>query len=296
MRSIVFLAICLVAAQAAALDKAVVEEEVSRAPAPFKALAVNNAVGGNLPGLSAAACPLVMKTNTQITPFPIRSDAVCDSFGLGQANNLYACAAFGQMGSILGKPDLRCAPDAIPLHPDTDTAGKADPSTKGIGAWGHLTCEEGEPEGQPPTKTPTCTLLMHRDGIAAVTAYMCHPTDVRSFSLAGCALRAAYPLSACLCALASFPSLTRFFSRLQVSPSPSLCRTGARVVFCLSSFPTRCCRLRVPPTHGCTATFRASTCTPHALSRATTHPGRCLRAGTCKSEYDGAMQCSSCNQ
>lgn len=97
--------------------------ELSRAPAPVKALAVNNAVGGSLPSLTAAACPLVMKTNTQITPFPIRTDDVCGSFGLGLPNNLYACAAFGQLGSILGNPDLRCAPDAIPQHPDTDTAG-----------------------------------------------------------------------------------------------------------------------------------------------------------------------------
>jgi hypothetical protein len=124
------LLLSLIATQAFAVDKSVVEEELSRAPAPFKVLAVNNAVKGNLPGLTAAACPLVMKTNTQITPFPIRSDAVCDSFGLGQPNNLYACAAFGQMGSILGKPDLRCAPDAIPSHPDTDTAGNGGPSTE----------------------------------------------------------------------------------------------------------------------------------------------------------------------
>ena len=70
------LLLSLVATQAFAVDKSVVEEELSRAPAPFKMLAVNDAVKGNLPGLTAAACPLVMKTNTQITPFPIRSDAV----------------------------------------------------------------------------------------------------------------------------------------------------------------------------------------------------------------------------
>lgn len=116
------LVLALVAAQgSAALES--VAAELSRAPVPLEALAVNNAVGGSLPSLSAAACPLVFKTNTQITPFPIRTDDVCRSFGLDLPNNLYACAAFGQMGSILGNPDLRCAPDAIPQHPDTDTAG-----------------------------------------------------------------------------------------------------------------------------------------------------------------------------
>jgi hypothetical protein len=130
------LLLSLAATQAFAVDKSVVEEELSRAPAPFKVLAVNNAVKGNLPGLTAAACPLVMKTNTQITPFPLRTDAVCDSFGLGQANNVYACAAFGQMGSLLGKPDMRCAPDAIPPHPNTDTAGKSGHSAEGAGGGG----------------------------------------------------------------------------------------------------------------------------------------------------------------
>lgn len=79
--------------------------------------------GSNL-NLASALCPVASIGNVQLTPFPIKTDDVCGSFGLNVANNAYACVAFGQMGSLLGNPPLRCAPDAIPVHPDTDPQGE----------------------------------------------------------------------------------------------------------------------------------------------------------------------------
>jgi hypothetical protein len=64
----------------------------------------------------------------QIPPFPIKADDVCGSFGLGAANNAYACLTLGQLAPILGNPPLRCAPDAIPPHPNTDPSGKCGPT------------------------------------------------------------------------------------------------------------------------------------------------------------------------
>ena len=77
-------------------------------------------------GLANALCPLANLANVQVTPFPIKMDDVCGSFKLNVANNAVACAAFGQMGSIMGNPPLRCAPDAVPVHPDKDPQGEQD--------------------------------------------------------------------------------------------------------------------------------------------------------------------------
>lgn len=74
--------------------------------------------------LASALCPVASVAQVQVSPFPIRTNDVCGSFGLNVANNAYACVAFGQMGSLLGNPPLRCAPDAVPVHPDTDPQGE----------------------------------------------------------------------------------------------------------------------------------------------------------------------------
>lgn len=79
---------------------------------------------GSNANLASALCPVASIGNVQLTPFPMRTDDVCGSFGLNVANNAYACVAFGQMGSLLGNPPLRCAPDAVPVHPDTDPQGE----------------------------------------------------------------------------------------------------------------------------------------------------------------------------
>lgn len=75
------------------------------------------------PNLASALCPATTAAHVQLTPFPIRTDDVCGSFGLNIADNAYACLAFGQMGSLLGNPPLRCAPEAVPVHPATDPQG-----------------------------------------------------------------------------------------------------------------------------------------------------------------------------
>jgi hypothetical protein len=80
--------------------------------------------GSFVPTIVDALCPLTGPTNVQISPFPIKSEDVCGSFGLNAANNAYACLALGQILPILGNPPLRCAPDAIPAHPNTDPNGR----------------------------------------------------------------------------------------------------------------------------------------------------------------------------
>jgi hypothetical protein len=80
--------------------------------------------GSSKPSLASALCPVTTAADIQLTPFPIKTDDVCGSFGLNIGSNAVACLAFGQMGAILANPPLRCAPDAVPVHPATDPKGK----------------------------------------------------------------------------------------------------------------------------------------------------------------------------
>lgn len=97
--------------------------------------------GSSKPSLASALCPVTTAADIQLTPFPIKTDNVCGSFGLGIASNAVACIAFGQMGAILANPPLRCAPDAVPVHPTVDPQGKHSSAavettaTTGLNAW-----------------------------------------------------------------------------------------------------------------------------------------------------------------
>ena len=56
-------------------------------------------------------------------PFPIKSDRLCDSSGMNEANNQMACMLFEVMGSMMTNPPLRCAPEAVKAPAGVDAEG-----------------------------------------------------------------------------------------------------------------------------------------------------------------------------
>lgn len=126
MRHLKALVVALLAVNAAALKVTVAGKTYDSNPLnpalPLKP-GSGRPGGSYVPNIASAACPVTGAADVQIAPFPIRSDDVCGSFGLNEANNAYACLSLGQLAPILGNPPLRCAPDAIPPHPTTDSNG-----------------------------------------------------------------------------------------------------------------------------------------------------------------------------